>query len=93
MIDNSSQDLNDTVNSKGFELRQLRIKAMNALNTSITKDGKVYGWISPYNIDKILMERDEDGFTGNFITAVNEGKFYNDRAKFIDNLLYNKDGI
>lgn len=93
MIDNSSQELNDTVNSKGFELRKLRIAAMNALNASKTDDGKFYGWISPFNIDKLLMERDDDGFTGNFLTAVNEGKFYNDRAKFIDNLLYSKGGI
>jgi hypothetical protein len=93
MIDNSSQELNDVVNSKGFELRQLRIAAMNALNKSVTGDGKFYGWISPFNIDKLLMERDEDGFTGNFITAVNEGKFYNDRAKFIDKLLFSKGGI
>ena len=93
IIDNSSQELNDSVNSKGFELRQLRIAAMNALNKSVTGDGKFYGWVSPFNIDKLLMERDEDGFTGNFITAVNEGKFYNDRAKFIDKLLFSKGGI
>jgi hypothetical protein len=39
------------------------------------------------------MEKDDDGFTGNFITEVNEGKFYNERAAFIDKILYSKGGI
>ena len=90
MIDTMSQEQNDTVNKKGFELRQLRIKAMQ----SLTLGGYgAYGAISPYNIDKILMERDDDGFSGNFITAVNEGKFYRDRSNFINELLYGKTGL
>ena len=90
MIDTMSQEQNDAVNKKGFELRQLRIKAMQ----SLTLGGYgVYGAMSPYNIDKILMERDDDGFSGNFITAVNEGKFYRDRSNFIDELLYGKTGL
>lgn len=97
IIDNTRQEQNDAVNSKGFELRQLRIDAMNAMNkvaiSAAFKDSKIYGAISPFNIDKLLMETDDDGFTGNFISPINEGKYYHDRTKFIDDLIYSKGGI
>lgn len=90
MIDTMSQKQDTMVNEKGFELRDLRIKAIKALD----KSGMgIYGAISPFNVDKLLMEKDDDGFTGNFISPVNEGRYYHDRSNFINDLLYSKGGI
>lgn len=92
IIDTTRQGQNDMVNEKGFYLRKMRIEAMKAMNSAMM-DGNMYGALSPFNIDKLLMETDDDGFTGNFISPVNEGKYYHDRSKFIDDLLYRKGGI
>lgn len=95
MIDNMSQKQNDAVNEKGFHLRYLRTKAIQALTAQTLKlqGTDIYGALSPFNIDKILMERDDDGFTGNFITPINEGKYYHDRQNFMNDLLFSKGGI
>lgn len=94
LIDNAEQKKNDAVNKKGFELRQLRKKAIKsiAFKYLFTK-GRVYGVLSPFHIDKLLMEYDDSGFTGNMSSKVNKGKFYNDRMQFINSLLFSKNGI
>ena len=93
IIDNTTQGQNNAVLERGNRLRTLRSAAIVAVNKQWSLGDKMYGWLSPFNIDKLLMEKDDDGFTGNFITEVNEGKFYNERAAFIDKLLYSKGGI
>lgn len=93
IVDTIEQEKRNEVNNVGAELRQKRLKAMAALNRSHYLRG--FKWYSTwaFNIDKLLMERDDNGFTGNILTAVNEGKFYNDRSNFINDLLYSKNGV
>lgn len=90
VIDNIHIETNNEVVEKGLKLRDLRTKAINAANKSVL-GGKLYGGFSIFNLEKLFMERDENGeFTGNFATKVNKGKFFKDRTKFLDDLLYKR---
>ena len=94
VIDNIHIDTNSEVVEKGLKLRDLRTKAIKAANKSTLANKsilseKLYGGLSVFNLEKLFMERDENGdFTGNFSTAVNNGRFFKDRTNFIDKLLY-----
>lgn len=95
------QDIVDDINIKThFEsekkaqtLTNLRDKAMAATRLHLLKQGKVYGTLSPFNFDKLLIEKDRNGKpTGNFSSKVNKGQYYIDREDYINELLYGKNG-
>jgi hypothetical protein len=42
----------------------------------------------------MFIEKNSEGIpTGNFLDSVNKGQYYQDREKFIDDLLFGKGGI
>lgn len=84
VIDNMSEEKNRVVKEKAEQLKTLRDKARNRMS--------ILG-IPITNLDKMFMERDDDGFDGNFISEINEGKYYKDKQKFIDKLLFGKNGV
>lgn len=95
------QDVVDDINVKThFEsekkaqtLDSLRDKAMRATRLHFLKQGKAYGTLSPFNFDKLFIEKDRNGKpTGNFASAVNKGQYYIDREDYINELLYGKNG-
>lgn len=95
------QDIVDEINIKThFEgekkaqtLTALREKAMEATRKHFLKQGKAYGTISPFNFDKVFIEKDRNGKpTGNFASEVNIGQYYVDREDVINELLYGKNG-
>lgn len=79
VIDDMHDKIHEDVTKKGDELVKLRNKAMKALRISK---------LSPFNFEKIVMERDDDGFTGNFSSRVNRGKYNSRKDKFVDELLF-----
>lgn len=81
IIDENYNEQNNTVNEKGDYLWDLREAARKAVKHHCG------------NFDKLFMEKDEFGFTGNFAQYVNIGKFQNKRNKFIDKILFSKGGI
>lgn len=78
-------DRNKLVKKRGDELNKLRQKAIEA------NGGKWKEVIR--NVEKMFMETDENGFTGNWTTEVNSGKFYGELNKFLNVLLQGKGGI
>lgn len=84
VIDNMSNEKYDATKQVGDSLRQKRIAALKSIGR------KTY---SIFNFDKMFMEVDSDGFTGNFSTHVNKGRFLRARDKYITTILYGKDGI
>lgn len=85
VIENIENDKYRSVNDRGQKLDKLRKKAIQSYG------GKFKDTIS--NIERMFMERDDDGYTGNFATEVNYGKFYHDLNKFLNIILQGKDGI
>ena len=79
VIDDMHNRIDIEVQKKGDELVSLRKKARKAL--------KRPGWL-PINFEKFMMERDSDGFTGNFATRVNRGKYETEKDKFINKILF-----
>ena len=95
------QDIVDDINIKThFEaekkaqtLTALRDRAQEATRKYFLKKGKIYGVLSPFNFDKLFIEKDRNGKpTGNFASAVNKGQYYIDREDKINELLYGKNG-
>jgi len=64
-------------------LRRLRNEALKSLG----KNGAF-----PGNFEKMYLEMDDDGFTGNFGQHVNIGKYLSRRDDYINTLLFGKDG-
>lgn len=79
VIDDMHNRIDIEVQKKGDELVGLRKKARKAL--------KKPGWL-PINFEKFMMERDSDGFTGNFATRVNRGRYETEKDKFINKILF-----
>ena len=78
---------------KAQTLNALREKAIEATRKHFLKQGKAYGTISPFNFDKVFIEKDRNGKpTGNFASEVNIGQYYIDREDAINELLYGKNG-
>jgi hypothetical protein len=85
IIENIENDKYRSVNDRGQKLDKLRKKAIQSYG------GKFKDTIS--NIERMFMERDDDGYTGNFATKVNYGKFYHDLNEFLNIILQGKNGI
>lgn len=79
VIDDMHNRIDIEVQKKGDELVGLRKKARKAL--------KRPGWL-PINFEKFMMECDSDGFTGNFATRVNRGRYETEKDKFINKILF-----
>lgn len=85
IINTITNDRNNEVKKRGTELNILRKKAIAA------NGGKWKELIT--NVEKLFMEKDENGFTGNWVTEINYGKFYGELNKFLNVILQGKDGI
>lgn len=85
IINQMVSDRNHAVKQRGDELNKLRQKAIKA------NGGKWKELIT--NVEKQFMEKDDNGFTGNWITDVNFGKFYGELNKFLNVVLQGKDGV
>jgi hypothetical protein len=68
IINEITNDRNKQVKERGDQLNILRKKAIEA------NGGKWKELIT--NVEKLFMEKDENGFTGNWATEINYGKFY-----------------
>lgn len=79
IIDDMHNKIDINVQQKGDSLAILRKKARKAL--------KRPGWL-PINFEKFMMERDSDGFTGNFATRINRGRYESEKDKFINEILF-----
>lgn len=85
IINEITDDRNKQVKERGDKLNELRKKAIKA------NGGKWKELIT--NVEKLFMEKDENGFTGNWTTEINYGKFYGELNKFLNVLLQGKNGI
>lgn len=84
IIDNIEHEKHHRVISKGDAIKALRDKAY--------KKATLLG-IPLTGFEKLFMEKDDNGFTGNFVSSINVGKFNSAKERFINELLFGKNGI
>lgn len=84
IIDNIEHEKHHRVIQKGDAIKALRDKAY--------KKATLLG-IPLTGFEKLFMEKDDYGFTGNFVSSINVGKFHTAKERFINELLFGKNGI
>lgn len=93
-VDTIFQEVNMETEEKAVALRGLREKAVRASRGYFAKKlVKAYGVLSPYNFDKLFIEKNKHGKpTGNFLSEINKGSYYDNLYEITDKLLYGRDG-